>query len=338
MNVQSGFGKIFSFLAIFALVLSVTVATIIAKEKTALQSEAYSLPQKLNSGKIVYNTSSNNGNIFLATTQGAVPITSVQLTKGKINVNPNFTGDGKKILFVSDRDNDPEIYSMNLDGSQQTRLTYSDTGTNDYPASLSPKSSPDGKKVVYESNKDKPDSIFDIYIADFNGSKLTNTKRLTTSSWNDTAIAPVFTNDGKNVIYYKRSDSSLHKIGMNGQNDRVIVRVNGELDQGGLSVSKNGKWLVYAIREPSDARPKIQLMNVDGTGKKNLTSPKEMSYFPAFTPDDEQITYTKDGKLTQIWIMNRDGSFKRPLITKELHVGISSGNPWIKDPVVTKLR
>jgi len=39
--------------------------------------------------------------------------------------NPEWSPDGSKIAFQSDRDGDTEIYTMNADGSSQTRLTNS---------------------------------------------------------------------------------------------------------------------------------------------------------------------------------------------------------------------
>src|SRR6185369_1267085 len=39
--------------------------------------------------------------------------------------NPAVSPDGKKIVFMSDRDGDIEIYVMNVDGSHPQRLTHS---------------------------------------------------------------------------------------------------------------------------------------------------------------------------------------------------------------------
>jgi Tol biopolymer transport system component len=40
------------------------------------------------------------------------------------NMFPQWSHDGKKIVFTSDRDGDPEIYTMNADGSNPVRVTY----------------------------------------------------------------------------------------------------------------------------------------------------------------------------------------------------------------------
>lgn len=47
-----------------------------------------------------------------------------QLTDGTMtNIRPVWSPDGERIAFVSDRDGNWEIYSMNPDGTEQTRLT-----------------------------------------------------------------------------------------------------------------------------------------------------------------------------------------------------------------------
>src|SRR5215203_4157604 len=79
----------------------------------------------------------------------------------------------EKIAFHTSRDGDTEVYSMDTDGSAQTRLTYSA-----YEDS-SPGFSPDGSKIAFTSNRDG-DS--EIYVMNADG---TNQSRLTRNSFAD---------------------------------------------------------------------------------------------------------------------------------------------------------
>ena len=48
------------------------------------------------------------------------------------NSEPAFSPNGKKITFVSDRDGNSEVYSMNaVDGSKQKNLTNNSAGDDD---------------------------------------------------------------------------------------------------------------------------------------------------------------------------------------------------------------
>jgi TolB protein len=98
------------------------------------------------------------------------------------NLQPAVSSDGKKIVFVSNRDGNPELYTMNVDGSNVHRLTF--TTNIDYE---DPSWSPDGKYIVYASNGNgKSDilatSYYSLFIMDENGNIV---KRLTFGTSNN---------------------------------------------------------------------------------------------------------------------------------------------------------
>ena len=59
----------------------------------------------------------------------------------------------------------------------------------------------------------------------------------------------------------------------------------------------------------------IHVINVDGSGRKNLTRNAAMDYSPAWSPDGGQIAFasSRSGRLPTIWVMNQDGSNPRPV-------------------------
>jgi hypothetical protein len=74
---------------------------------------------------------------------------------------PRVSPDGQKVVFTSYRDGNAEIYLMNTDGSQQTRLTSS--GGEDEAASWSP----NGQQLLFASNRD---GNYNLYLMNADGS------------------------------------------------------------------------------------------------------------------------------------------------------------------------
>ena len=88
-----------------------------------------------------------------------------------------FPGSNGKLTFASNRDGNYEIYTMNADGSNQTRLTNNSEGD------FRPAWSPDGSKIAFDSQRETNGPV-QIYIMDADGS---NQTRLTNNTADDHA-------------------------------------------------------------------------------------------------------------------------------------------------------
>ncbi len=104
-------------------------------------------------------------------------LTNLTNTPGN-NFMADWSPDGERIVFVSQRDGNRELYVMNADGSNQTRLT--DGG---WENSL-PRWSPDGRQIVFES--DRAGTTYGVYVIDAPdeqnaGASLENTVRMLTA-------------------------------------------------------------------------------------------------------------------------------------------------------------
>jgi len=78
-------------------------------------------------------------------------------------ITPTLSISGR-IMFVSDRDGNDEIYAMNADGSDQSNLTHN-PATDSFPAWL-----PDGSKIAFVSDRA---GDYQIYVMNADGSGLT---------------------------------------------------------------------------------------------------------------------------------------------------------------------
>lgn len=123
----------------------------------ALQGRA---PYFLPDGRILFHTKTGPSQIAIANIDGT---NVIHLTNNSANDwSPKMSPDGSKILFISDRDGNREIYSMNSDGSEQNRITFNDVSDWD------PAWSVDGNKIFFAS--DNGNGAIDIYKANADGS------------------------------------------------------------------------------------------------------------------------------------------------------------------------
>jgi len=100
---------------------------------------------------------------------------------------PAWSPNGTKIAFQSSRDGNPEIYVMNADGSNSTRLTEN-RANDEFPVW-----SPDGSKIAFISNRDGQQ---DIYIMNADGSNVT---RLTDNSIREISLS--WSPDGTKIAF-----------------------------------------------------------------------------------------------------------------------------------------
>jgi hypothetical protein len=79
-----------------------------------------------------------------------------------VDENPQWSPDGRRLVFDSTRDGNFEVYAMNADGSGPVRLT-------DHPAiDANPSFSPDGRLVLFDSDRERRD-VRDLYTVSAGG-------------------------------------------------------------------------------------------------------------------------------------------------------------------------
>jgi TolB protein len=93
------------------------------------------------------------------------------------------------------------------------------------------------------------------------------------------------------------------------------------------ALSPDGSEIAYAYREPNFSD--LFAMAADGSSSRRLTrgqSPRildnDWSLRPAWSPDGSQIAYVSDAdsSYTLVWVMNKDGSGRRQLVTPSFDV------------------
>jgi len=127
------------------------------------------------------------------------------------NFQPTWSPDGTKIAFVSDRDTQNEIYTMNANGGNSKRLTYAQGDD------VSPAWSPDGRKIAFVSDRDGQK---EIYIIDADGE---SSRRLTYALGDD--VSPAWSPDGSEIAFVsdRTVQDEIYIMNDDGENERLLV-------------------------------------------------------------------------------------------------------------------
>jgi len=152
------------------------------------------------------------------------------ITSTRDDYAPQFSPDGKKVAFMSDRSGNLEIWVSDSDGSNAFQLT-SFGG----PAVTTPRWSPDGTRIAFDSDAA---GEFDIWVIGANGGKA---QRMTTHPANDGN--PSWSRDGHWIFFdsARTGDQQVWKIPANGGEAIQVTR------DGGFAPleSPDGRFLYY---------------------------------------------------------------------------------------------
>ena len=223
------------------------------------------------------------------------------------------------IAFYSDRDGNPEIYTMLSDSSQVTRLT------NDPNFDDSPAISPDGSKIVFLSSRNDPKSSFpdlayEIYVMSIDG---TNLARLTTTettedhpSWSPDSKRILFDadydEDGYFEIYSMLADgSNLQRLTFGESNDQ-FADWSPDGKRIAFSSYRNGNWDLYLIDLTIDSEGSI----IPADNQTQLTDSDNWELFPAWSPDGKLIAYNglqPGSGNTDVYLLDKSGNNIRKL-------------------------
>ena len=201
-----------------------------------------------------------------------------------------------KLLFVSDRDGNKEVFMSDYDGQNTSRVTSNKS------INLSPQWSPEGTRVLYISYKRGTPSL---YMLDLRSGRETPV-----SVREGINIAGRFSPDGRRVALTLsgRKSPELHILELGTFKDTQLT------DNYAIDVSPTwspeGKKLAFV--SDISGNPHIFMLDLASRNIKRLTYNGVYNSSPAFSPDGRHIAYSRaDNGRFHIWVMNSDG--KDPL-------------------------
>lgn len=180
-----------------------------------------------------------------------------------------------KIVFESYRNGTTgEIYRMNADGSDLTRLTLNSAEDNE------PDWSPDGSRIAFQSNRD---GVNEIYVMNEDG---TNQTRITTMN---RCFAPQWSPDGTRIAFYTRIDYTNIIYTMNPDGSDLVQVTDPALSGFHPYWSPDGSKIAFLSQRTN---PGIYTVNVDGSNPTLLIGTTDFMYF-AWSPDGTCLAISK---------------------------------------------
>jgi tol-pal system beta propeller repeat protein TolB len=192
-------------------------------------------------------------------------------------------------------------------------------------AALSPAWHPSGKSIVYVDADDRGTRIGQIDLRSLR-------PRLLSASKRGLNITPVYTKDGKNIVWAAGGDSpaELFLASATGEDSvpKPFVGRTG-FETTSPSFSPDGKQVVFM--SPVPLTPQLYTMNVNGTGLRLLTpvvaGKRSYRTGPDWSPLGDEIAYQQQNGDFQVWIIGLKDRLMRQ-ITSE---GENEDPSWAPD-------
>lgn len=224
---------------------------------------------------------------------------------------PSLSPDGSKIAFqLGDYGTSSEIYVMNIDGSNITRLT----SNNVYDGS--PCFSPDGQKIVFSAWDDQ---IYpEIFTMNVDGSNRMQITNLGGANWQST---PKYNPAGTKIYFQAgyNADDHIVMMDLDGSNwvDITPAGNNFGYMEGNMSFNADGSKIIFFTSEYHGYGNGVDLIiaNADGSEWNRITNSAEREYYyqASFHPSNGKLYisyFFSNGKIS-INEMNQDGTDMR---------------------------
>lgn len=248
------------------------------------------LPADLPGALAFASNRDGNWELYMITLAGRTDPTSleaIRLTDHPADdLYPAWSPDGKQLAFASRRDGNSEIYILNLADASVQRVTHQPS------EEWAPAWSPDGKRLAYQSDRNGQS---DIYVSAPDGRDET---RLTPYEGNHEA--PHWAPDGRRIVFDSDLDVgeavhasiNIYLMNADGSNPRRLISY-GESP----AWSPDGKTIAFTAMRGGHWQ--VLLINVDGSGYRQLTTGAYAARYPAWSPDGRWLAFA--GNETGHW-------------------------------------
>ena len=241
----------------------------------------------------------------------------------KSEYSPRWSPDGKRLAFISDREDQPQIYIISNDAGEASLLTEGKNGIRSFEWA------PDAKQIAFlaaepkkseleKKEKDKDDArVVDkddrhtrLWLIDVESRKV---RQLTEAPWQITDAQWLPTGEGLIVSATNRpnSDQNTNRIFSIAVSDGKMKEIGAPAGPfSGLRVFTDGKSLTYqAARVDGPTTHDLYLQAIEGGPPRNLTgaSLDRPVYGVNFRADGSILTVVQNGSASRFCVVNADG-------------------------------
>ena len=199
---------------------------------------------------------------------------------------PIFTS---KIVFISDRDGNDELYMMDYDGHNQTRLTFNKI------IDYMPAWTAEGEKIAYTSYRGTEAGLY-IY----NPYEGTRKEVMSTG----TNYAPSFSPDGKKLAFcstIEEGNSEIYVANSDGTNIRRIT-FNNAIDTS-PAWSPNSREIAFT--SDRGGTPQIYIMDAEGSNVRRISFGGSYHDATAWSPTGDRIIYvSRVDQIFDLYVLN----------------------------------
>lgn len=253
-----------------------------------------------------------NKEVYAADYDGA---NLTQLTNNKhINLSPQWSPDGKRIIYSSYKKTFPSLYMLDLRTGVDTAVS-SKTGIN-----VGGRFSPDGTRIALTLSAEKSPELYMLNLTTGEYSRLTDNYGID--------VSPTWSPDGKRIAYTSDTSGNPHIFVVDLLIGKSVRQTFDGKYNSSPAWSPDGKYIAYARADGGAFQ--IWVMDME-TGSSSQLTFQGNNQSPSWSPDSRHIVFSSSENGTNVlYIMQADGTGLRKLNIKINNVTSPAWSPYMQ--------